>query len=176
MNVGIVGFLDFNEANLEIVTSMDNFIYNKSLGIWTVKNFKTNTNTATTPSEAESAVPLISDRMDRIDKLKTQILQNSSNEVGQHVLISELEFELSLIFVNLRNGKLLKAGEEAHFHRTLAIYALKLAKDNGPLKAKELIEDLRELGCEELVNDLLTPLFTSNSISSTWQDLISHLN
>ena len=99
----------------------------------------------------------------------------NSDTCGIDRQISELEFELSLIFINLRNGKELNSSEISHFERTLAIYALKLAKEAKSLKAKELIDDLINLNCHDLIEGLLKPFFTSsqNSYSSSWQDFIS---
>lgn len=166
-----VKLLDFDESKYEItLLGSSTMIYNEPLGIWTNTHNKSN-NT----SQTETTTLSPAERSEAIEKLKVKLLSAQQFDDRQ---ISELEFELSLIFVNLRNGKPLNPNEEIYFQRILATYALKLAKENRALKAKELVEDLKELKCEDLVEDLLKPLFTfnlNNSKSSVWQDLISQL-
>ena len=170
-----IKLLDFNETTLTLSFSSGNndntgnLQYNESLGTWIVEGSNI-TNKRTLPSTSTSSVTNSSDRSERIEKLKQSLL---SNESGNDRQISELEFELSLIFVSLRNGKALNPSEMAHFERTLAIYALKLAKEARSLKAKELIEDLKELGFEHLIEELMKPFLSSCQASSTWQDFIT---
>jgi hypothetical protein len=137
--------------------------FSSYLGIWTFKGKEKNLNINSEKGGGETGV-------ERIEKLKLINLEGGCDRQ-----ISELEFELSLIFINLRNGKELNSSEISHFERTLAIYALKLVKEAKSLKAKELIDDLIELNCQDLIEGLLKPFFTStqNSYSSSWQDFIS---
>ena len=158
-------FLNFDEENLKLFYNENEEItYSTVLGTWF--------SAATRSAVNNDTAPTVDDRTERIEKLKLTLLNNSEGNERQ---ISELEFELSLIFVNLRNGKPLNSSETFHFERTLAIYALKLAKEGKSLKAKELIDDLKELNCEDLIEGLLKPFFTAsqNSFSSKWQDFIS---
>lgn len=163
-----VRLLDFDEIDLKVSIYPDiKYIYNKPLGTWLIDG-----PTPLAPSLAKDD-PASSSTTGSVEKLKAQLLNASQcDSFVNERQISELEFELSLSFVNLRNGKRLNSTEEAHFQRTLATYALKLVKENRVLKAEELIEDLKDLKCENLIEDLLKPLFTCN-LSSTWQDLLT---
>lgn len=163
-----VKFLHFDADNLKLFYNENEEIsFSTNLGTWA---------TAKSSSSVEEfkSETAIDDRSLRIEKLKTILLNNSELQ-GNDRQFSELEFELSLIFVNLRNGMSLTSSESAHFERTLAIYALKLAKEGKALKAKELIDDLINLNCQELVDGLLKPFFTisQSCYSSSWQDFIT---
>lgn len=192
-----VNILNFDSKKLELISCSTNNInstdntnctnnnnktnvkisFNSSIGTWTSdKN-----NILKISSENENYYSILEDsksRDERIDKLKSSLLSTTTNEQIS-ISISELEFELSIIFINLRNGKLFEtAGEFNHFEKTLAIYALKLGKEGRVLKAQELIEDLKELKMEDLIEKLLKPFFSFsinnlNSFSSSWQDFLS---
>lgn len=167
----VVQLIDFRSEDLLIIfnsSKVEYLCFNKSLGIWSKAS---EIRDELTVKDAVSS--LGGDRTARIEKLKLTILQTPESANDRQ--ISELEFELSLIFVNLRNGRTLNATESSHFERTLAIYALKLSKEGKVLKAKELIQDLKELDCEELVEGLLKPFFTAtqHAYTSTWQDFIT---
>ena len=161
-----------NKTNVKIT-------FNSSLGTWTSdKNNMLKISSENANVHNNSLLEDSKSRDERIDKLKSSLLSTTSNEQIQ-ISISELEFELSIIFINLRNGKLFEtSGEFNHFEKTLAIYALKLGKEGRVLKAQELIEDLKELKLEGLIEKLLKPFFSfsiknQNLFSSSWQDFLS---
>ena len=164
-----IKLLDFEEISFRIsytaLSHSSTISYNSPLGIWMSEAKK-----AAESVNNSNSVSISVDRAERIEKLKASLL---SPESGNDRQISELEFEISVIFVNLRNGKTLNLPEMAHFERTLAIYALKLAKESRSLKAKELIDDLKEIGCEDVIEGLLKPFLSFCQNSSTWQDFIT---
>lgn len=173
----IAKFIDFDPEKLLITyTLKDDVIskieFNSNLGFWIGKPASGLSSSSLSVS-APASVNSIADRAVRIEKLKTVMLNSPDSFVDRQ--LSELEFELSLIFVNLRNGIVFSNQESSHFERILAIYAIKLAKEGKTLKASELMQDLIDLNQEFLIQDLLKPFFTSSSAaySSHWQDFIS---
>lgn len=148
-----------------------NFIkiqYNPTLCQWT------RTDQQQSNLQRLSSIKSVLDPKIRVEELKAQIF-SSQLTADDPKQLSELEFELALIFVNLRNGTHLQSEPElSHFERVLAIYALKLAKESKTWKARELLDELKALGFEDLGKTLLIPIFCHSNQTSLWQDFISN--
>jgi WD40 repeat protein len=170
-------FISFKEDSLEVSYEENGIIkvlsFNSFLGCWSTSPVLSDDGSL----EANATIPSKDDCAERIERLKSAVLY-AVDEPNAAILsrsVSELEFELSLVFVNLRNGKQLNSQESAHFERALAIYALKLGKESRVHKARELMHDLEALKLDYLVHSLLKPLFSSSglSLSSSWQDFLA---
>ena len=97
-----VKFLSFDAENSKLFYNENEEIsFSTNLGTWA---------TAKLTVEESNFENSIDDRALRIEKLKAVLLNNSELQ-GSDRQISELEFELSLTFVNLRNGIALNSSE-----------------------------------------------------------------
>lgn len=110
-------------------------------------------------------------RNERLSKLRGLCLNDAAIANDRHV--SELEFELSLCIMKLKSGGL-KADEQAHLERVLAMYAVKLAKDSKALKAQELVRQLDGSGLAEVNESLVKPILCQLNLSSAWQDFLAN--
>ena len=110
------------------------------------------------------------DRISRLENLKKHCLNNPTASNERHM--SELELEIALLMVNLKNSGL-KPDEMVHFEKILAMYAIKLAKDCKIVKARELLQDLSSVGMADLNENLLRPILCQSNLSHLWQDFIS---
>jgi hypothetical protein len=110
------------------------------------------------------------DRAGRLENLKKLCLSNPAMSNERH--ISELELEMALLMVNLKNSGL-KSDEMVHFEKIVAMYAVKLAKDSKVVKARELLHELNSVGLSDLNDALLRPILCQSNLSHLWQDFIS---
>lgn len=110
------------------------------------------------------------ERATRLENLKKLCLNNPSFSNERHC--SELEMEYALLVVKYKNLGLTPE-ETVHFERILAMYAIKLAKDSKVQKARELLQDIKALAMDDLIERLLKPIFCQSNLSHSWQDFIS---
>jgi hypothetical protein len=105
-------------------------------------------------------------------RIKSTALAQSDLLAGESQL-PDLEFRLATAYVALRNGHELEGS--GAFERTVALYALKLAREGRCSKAREFLDELKALRQDRLLDQLVIPIYCQANSSEMWQDCVAQL-